>query len=136
MSSAAGNFWHNILKSTNGNVDFEDWEKISRIECSDITALEISETFRNNHIFATEFGIRTGKGSDTQQLFQLSHSFRSSFLNHMYRTGSMCIYWFRVNEVHLCSSRYIMKQPRSRIHVERSADNYENIRFLDRKSVV
>lgn len=36
------------------NVDFEDWEKILRIECSGITALEISETLRNNHIFATE----------------------------------------------------------------------------------
>lgn len=36
------------------NVDFEDWEKILRIECSDITALEISETLRNNQIFATE----------------------------------------------------------------------------------
>ena len=36
------------------NVDFEDWEKILRIECSNITALEISETLRNNHIFASE----------------------------------------------------------------------------------
>ena len=36
------------------NVDFEDWEKILRIECSGVTALEISETLRNNHIFATE----------------------------------------------------------------------------------
>ena len=34
------------------NVDFEDWEKILRIECSGITALEISEVLRNNHIFA------------------------------------------------------------------------------------
>ena len=32
----------------------EDWEKILRIECSNITALEISETLRNNHIFASE----------------------------------------------------------------------------------
>jgi hypothetical protein len=32
------------------NVDFEDWEKILRIECSGITALEISEILRNNHI--------------------------------------------------------------------------------------
>ena len=36
------------------NVDFEDWEKILRIECSGITALEISEVLRNNHIFASE----------------------------------------------------------------------------------
>ena len=36
------------------NVDFEDWEKILRIECRDISALEISEVLRNNHIFATE----------------------------------------------------------------------------------
>ena len=36
------------------NVDFEDWEKILRIEGSGITALEISEVLRNNHIFATE----------------------------------------------------------------------------------
>jgi hypothetical protein len=36
------------------NVDFEDWEKILRIECNGVTALEISETLRNNHIFATE----------------------------------------------------------------------------------
>ena len=36
------------------NVDFEDWEKILRIECSGVTALEISETLRNNHIFAPE----------------------------------------------------------------------------------
>ena len=36
------------------NVDFEDWEKVLRIECSNITALEISETLRNSHIFATE----------------------------------------------------------------------------------
>ena len=38
----------------NWNVDFEDWEKILRIECSGITALEISEILRNNHIFASE----------------------------------------------------------------------------------
>ena len=31
-----------------------DWEKILRIECRDISALEISEVLRNNHIFATE----------------------------------------------------------------------------------
>ena len=36
------------------NVDFEDWEKILRIECSGVTALEISETLRDNHIFASE----------------------------------------------------------------------------------
>ena len=36
------------------NVDLEDWEKILRIECSGITALEISEVLRNNHIFASE----------------------------------------------------------------------------------
>ena len=36
------------------NVDFEDWEKILRIECRDISALEISKVLRNNHIFATE----------------------------------------------------------------------------------
>ena len=36
------------------NMDFEDWEKILRIECRDISALEISEVLRNNHIFATE----------------------------------------------------------------------------------
>ena len=36
------------------NVDFEDWEKILRIECSGVTALEISETLRNNHIFTSE----------------------------------------------------------------------------------
>ena len=36
------------------NVDFEDWEKILRIERSNITSLEISETLRNNHIFASE----------------------------------------------------------------------------------
>ena len=36
------------------NVDFEDWEKILRIECSGITALEISEVLRNNHIFVSE----------------------------------------------------------------------------------
>lgn len=36
------------------NVDFEDWEKILRIECSNITALEISEALRSNHIFASE----------------------------------------------------------------------------------
>ena len=36
------------------NVDFEDWEKILRIECSGITALEISEVLRNNHIFTSE----------------------------------------------------------------------------------
>ena len=36
------------------NVDFEDWEKILRIECSNIPAVEISETLRNNHIFASE----------------------------------------------------------------------------------
>ena len=36
------------------NVDFEDWEKILRIECSGITALEISEILRINHIFASE----------------------------------------------------------------------------------
>ena len=36
------------------NVDCEDWEKILRIECRDISALEISEVLRNNHIFATE----------------------------------------------------------------------------------
>ena len=36
------------------SVDFEDWEKILRIECRDISALEISEVLRNNHIFATE----------------------------------------------------------------------------------
>ena len=29
---------------TRWNVDFEDWEKVLRIECSNITALEISET--------------------------------------------------------------------------------------------
>lgn len=39
---------------TRWNVDFEDWEKVLRIECSNITALEISETLRNSHIFATE----------------------------------------------------------------------------------
>ena len=33
---------------TRWNVDFEDWEKVLRIECS------ISETLRNSHIFATE----------------------------------------------------------------------------------
>ena len=33
---------------TRWNVDFEDWEKVLR------TALEISETLRNSHIFATE----------------------------------------------------------------------------------
>ena len=63
------------------NVDFEDWEKILRIECSGITALEISEVLRNNHIF----------------------------LNHMYRTRSMCIHRLWVNEIHLCFPRYIMK---------------------------
>lgn len=36
------------------NVDFEDWEKILRIECSGITALEISETLRENNIMAKE----------------------------------------------------------------------------------
>ena len=36
------------------NVEFEDWEKILRIECSGITALEISEVLRNNHIFTSE----------------------------------------------------------------------------------
>ena len=36
------------------NVDFEDWEKILRIACSGITALEISEVLRNNHIFVSE----------------------------------------------------------------------------------
>ena len=36
------------------NVDFEDWEKILRIECSGITALEISEVLRNNRIFTSE----------------------------------------------------------------------------------
>lgn len=36
------------------NVDFEDWEKILRIECSGITALEISETLRKNNIMAKE----------------------------------------------------------------------------------
>ena len=36
------------------NVDFEDWEKILRIECSGITALEISEVLRNNHIFTSD----------------------------------------------------------------------------------
>ena len=35
-------------------IDFEDWEKILRIECSGITALEISEVLRNNHIFTSE----------------------------------------------------------------------------------
>ena len=39
---------------TKWNVDFEDWEKILRIECSGITALEISEVLRNNHIFTSE----------------------------------------------------------------------------------
>ena len=39
---------------TRWNVDFEDWEKVLRIECSNITGLEISETLRNSHIFATE----------------------------------------------------------------------------------
>ena len=39
---------------TRWNVDFEDWEKVLRIECSNITALEISETLRTSHIFATE----------------------------------------------------------------------------------
>ena len=39
---------------TRWNVDFEDRDKILRIECSNITALEISETLRNSHIFATE----------------------------------------------------------------------------------
>ena len=42
------------------NVDFEDWEKILRIECRDISALEISEVLRNNHIFATDWN-KTGK---------------------------------------------------------------------------
>ena len=37
---------------TRWNVDFEDWEKVLRI--GNITALEISETLRNSHIFATE----------------------------------------------------------------------------------
>ena len=95
------------------NVDFEDWEKILRIECRDISALEISEVLRNNHIFATEL-----------------HPFRSSFPKDMYRTGSMRIYRFRINQIHLCSSRYIMKQPRRRIYVKRRTDNDENIRFL------
>ena len=36
------------------NVDFEDWEKIFRIECRDLSALEISDVLRNNLIFATE----------------------------------------------------------------------------------
>ena len=36
------------------NVDFEDGENILRIECREISALEISEVLRNNHIFATE----------------------------------------------------------------------------------
>ena len=35
---------------TRWNVDFEDWEKVLRIECSNITALEISKTLRNSHI--------------------------------------------------------------------------------------
>ena len=110
------------------NVDFEDWEKILRIECRDISALEISEVLRNNHIFATEPGKENL--SNSQQLFQFSHSFRSSLLNYMYRTGSMRIYRFRINQIHLCSSRYIMKQPRRRIYVKRRTDNDENIRFL------
>ena len=36
------------------NVAFEDWEKILRIECSGITAVEISAVLRNNHIFTSE----------------------------------------------------------------------------------
>jgi len=36
------------------NVDFEDWEKILRIEGGGGALLEISEVLRNNHIFATE----------------------------------------------------------------------------------
>ena len=47
------------------NVDFEDWEKILRIECSGITALEISEILRNNHIFASELNKTEGKKSQT-----------------------------------------------------------------------
>ena len=39
---------------TRWNVDLEDWEKVLRIECSNITALEISEVLRNNHIFTSE----------------------------------------------------------------------------------
>ena len=42
----------------------------------------------------------------------------------------MRIYRFRINQIHLCSSRYIMKQPRRRIYVKRRTDNDENIRFL------
>ena len=98
------------------NVDFEDWEKILRIECSGITALEISEVLRNNHIFASDWNKTEGKKSQTPQqlVFNFTHSFRSSLLNYMYRTGSMRIYRFRINQIHLCSSRYIMKQPRRR----------------------
>lgn len=42
------------------NVDFEDWEKILRIECRDISALEISEVLRNNHILPPNWN-KTGK---------------------------------------------------------------------------
>lgn len=47
------------------NVDFEDWEKILRIECSDITALEISEVLRNNHILPANWNKTEGRKSQT-----------------------------------------------------------------------
>lgn len=36
------------------NVDMEDWEKILRIECQDITPTEISKALRAINIYAQE----------------------------------------------------------------------------------
>lgn len=36
------------------NIDFEDWEKILRIECIGITAIEISQALRAFNIYAVE----------------------------------------------------------------------------------
>ena len=36
------------------NVDFEDWEKILRIECRGITPADVSDALRTIDIYATE----------------------------------------------------------------------------------
>lgn len=36
------------------NVDFEDWEKVLRIECRGMTPADVSETLRSIDICATE----------------------------------------------------------------------------------
>ena len=65
-----------------------------------------------------------------KSLHQISHSFRRSFLNDMYRAEAMHIHRFGIDKVYFCIPRYVIKQPRCRIYIHRCTDNHKDIGFF------